>query len=189
MPASDQLEYQVTTLTKLVAGVRPDQMDDPTPCEEWDVRGLLNHFVGGAGMFTAAFNGEGSAIDPDAPVPDLVGDDPLAAWHAAIANFNAAVDEPGALDRVISLPFGEMPGAVVLEILKFDLTVHCWDLARATEDQGTTLVPLRVYFKDGRIKIELAVAKGKARYDKRQALATKDAKRETERALKDMRRG
>lgn len=62
-------------------------------------------------------------------------------------------------------------------------------LARATEDKGTTLVPLRVYFKDGRIKIELAVARGKARYDKRQALAAKDAKRETDRALKEMRRG
>jgi SsrA-binding protein len=62
-------------------------------------------------------------------------------------------------------------------------------LERATEDKGTTLVPLRVYFKDGRIKIELAVARGKARYDKRQALAEKDAKRETDRALKEMRRG
>lgn len=62
-------------------------------------------------------------------------------------------------------------------------------LERATEDKGTTLVPLRVYFKDGRIKLELAVARGKARYDKRQALAEKDAKRETDRALKEMRRG
>jgi SsrA-binding protein len=62
-------------------------------------------------------------------------------------------------------------------------------LVRATEDKGTTLVPLRVYFKDGRIKLELAVARGKARYDKRQALAAKDAKRETDRALKELRRG
>jgi SsrA-binding protein len=62
-------------------------------------------------------------------------------------------------------------------------------LERATEDKGTTLVPLRVYFKDGRIKLELAVARGKARYDKRQALAAKDAKRETDRALKELRRG
>jgi SsrA-binding protein len=62
-------------------------------------------------------------------------------------------------------------------------------IARATEQQGTTLVPLRVYFKDGRVKLELAVARGKARYDKRQALAKKDAQRETDRALKEMRRG
>jgi SsrA-binding protein len=61
-------------------------------------------------------------------------------------------------------------------------------LARATEEKGTTLVPLRVYFKDGRCKVELAIARGKARYDKRQALAKRDAERETDRALKELRR-
>ena len=45
------------------------------------------------------------------------------------------------------------------------------ELARATEEKGVTLVPLRVYFKDGRCKVELAIARGKARYDKRQAIA------------------
>ncbi len=63
------------------------------------------------------------------------------------------------------------------------------DLQRATETKGHTLVPLRVYFKDGRAKVELAVAKGKHHYDKRQSLAERDAKRETERALKGMRDG
>lgn len=58
------------------------------------------------------------------------------------------------------------------------------ELARATEEKGITLVPLSVYFKDGRAKVELAVARGKARYDKRRAIAERDAKRETQRALK-----
>ena len=58
------------------------------------------------------------------------------------------------------------------------------ELARATEEKGVTLVPLSVYFKDGRAKVELAIAKGKARYDKRQAIAKRDALRETQRALK-----
>ncbi len=62
-------------------------------------------------------------------------------------------------------------------------------LLRATETKGQTLVPLRVYFKDGRAKVELAIAKGKHHYDKRQSLAERDAKRETERALKGMRDG
>jgi SsrA-binding protein len=61
-------------------------------------------------------------------------------------------------------------------------------LARATEEKGVTLVPMRVYFKDGRCKVELAIARGKARYDKRQAIAARDAARETDRALKEMRR-
>jgi SsrA-binding protein len=62
------------------------------------------------------------------------------------------------------------------------------ELARATEEKGVTLVPLRVYFKDGRCKVELAVARGKARYDKRQAIAKRDADRETQRVLKEMQR-
>jgi SsrA-binding protein len=61
------------------------------------------------------------------------------------------------------------------------------ELARATAERGVTLVPLRLYFKDGRAKVELAVARGKRTYDKRQAIAERDAKREAERALKGAR--
>jgi SsrA-binding protein len=61
------------------------------------------------------------------------------------------------------------------------------DITRETSEKGVTLVPLRVYFKDGRAKVELAVARGKRNYDKRQTLAERDARRETERALKGIR--
>ncbi len=61
------------------------------------------------------------------------------------------------------------------------------ELMRGTAEKGHTLVPLRVYFKDGRAKVELALARGKRAYDKRQALAERDAKRETERAMKGIR--
>jgi SsrA-binding protein len=61
------------------------------------------------------------------------------------------------------------------------------ELERGTAEKGHTLVPLRVYFKDGRAKVELALARGKRDYDKRQALAERDAKRETERAMKGIR--
>lgn len=60
-------------------------------------------------------------------------------------------------------------------------------IARALEERGTTLIPLRVYFKNGRAKVEIAVCKGKRLYDKRQALKARDAQREAERALKGMR--
>jgi uncharacterized protein (TIGR03086 family) len=42
------------------------------------------------------------------------------------------VDAPGAMDKVLDLPFGQIPGPFVLELLKFDLLVHCWDLSQAT---------------------------------------------------------
>jgi SsrA-binding protein len=61
------------------------------------------------------------------------------------------------------------------------------ELTRATAEKGVTLVPLRVYFKDGRAKVELAVAKGKRSYDKRRAIAERDAKREADRAMKGVR--
>lgn len=53
-----------------------------------------------------------------------------------------------------------------------------------TREKGYTLVPLKVYFKRGRAKVEIALASGKHTYDKRRDLADKAAKREMERALK-----
>jgi SsrA-binding protein len=58
------------------------------------------------------------------------------------------------------------------------------DLARGSQVKGFTIIPTRVYFKDGRAKVEIALARGKRAYDKRQSLAAKDAKREAERAMK-----
>lgn len=49
---------------------------------------------------------------------------------------------------------------------------------------GMSLVPLSLYIKDGRVKLELAVAKGKKLYDKRASLAERDAKRSLERAAR-----
>ena len=51
-------------------------------------------------------------------------------------------------------------------------------------EKGLTLVPTRLYFKDGRVKVEIALARGKERIDKRRDLAERDAKRQMERALK-----
>jgi SsrA-binding protein len=51
-------------------------------------------------------------------------------------------------------------------------------------EKGLTLVPTRLYFKDGRVKVELAVARGKEQRDKRRDLAERDARRQIERALK-----
>jgi SsrA-binding protein len=54
-------------------------------------------------------------------------------------------------------------------------------------ERGLTLVPTRLYWKDGRAKVEIAVARGKQRIDKRRDLASRDAKRQMERALKSRR--
>ena len=62
-------------------------------------------------------------------------------------------------------------------------------IARELDTKGSTLVPLALYFVDGRAKVELAVATGKREYDKRQSLAQREAKREAERALATRNRG
>jgi SsrA-binding protein len=61
-------------------------------------------------------------------------------------------------------------------------------LAGKVMQKGLTLVPLRLYIKHGVVKLELGVARGKKVYDKREAIARRDAEREMERALKHRRR-
>jgi SsrA-binding protein len=61
-------------------------------------------------------------------------------------------------------------------------------LAAQVKERGLTLVPTRIYFSDGRAKVEIAVAKGKDQFDKRHALKERETKREMDRALRDVRR-
>ena len=56
-------------------------------------------------------------------------------------------------------------------------------LAREVRESGYTLIPLSLYFKDGRAKVEIALAKGKKEYDKRQTLKEAQDKREAARAM------
>jgi SsrA-binding protein len=68
------------------------------------------------------------------------------------------------------------------------LLIHKKEIAKLHEkvsQKGYAIVPISVYQKAGRIKIEIALGKGKTNYDKRDTLAKKDAKRQIDRALKD----
>lgn len=67
------------------------------------------------------------------------------------------------------------------------LLLHKTEIRRLWNEvrqKGVTIVPLQIYLKDGRAKVEIAVAKGKKLYDKRQDIAKRDAEREIERSLK-----
>lgn len=68
------------------------------------------------------------------------------------------------------------------------LLLHKMEINRLfgkVKQQGLTLVPLKVYLKRGRVKVELALAKGKKTYDKRDAIAAKDAQRDMQRAFRE----
>lgn len=137
MDAFDKLDVVTPGLRGLIAGTRQDQLDLQTPCAKWQVRDLMNHVIGGGHVFAAMYRGEPTGF-PEGDPPDLVGDDPASAWDDTVADFGAAIRSDGAMERMIPLPFGELPGSVVLELSVFDLLVHSWDLATAT---GQTFSP------------------------------------------------
>lgn len=68
------------------------------------------------------------------------------------------------------------------------LLLHRGEIQRLigqTRNRGYTLIPLKIYFRRGKAKVELALAKGKKQYDKRQTLAERDAQRRIEQTLKE----
>ncbi len=71
---------------------------------------------------------------------DNLGTDYKASFHRAAEDAEESFAIPGAMDRVVKLPFGEMPAGVALNIAIFDVTTHAWDLAKAT-GQSTDLDP------------------------------------------------
>jgi uncharacterized protein (TIGR03086 family) len=136
------MEKVVAETNRVISGIEPDQLDNPTPCPDWDVRALLNHVTGGSDMFAECVT-EGALPDErlgELMGTDRLGDDYRGAFGAAAQRALDAFATPGATDKIVTLPFGEMPAGVALKIAIFDVTVHAWDLAKAT-GQSTALDP------------------------------------------------
>lgn len=119
-----QLDQFAPVLQGVLANIRPDQLDNPTPCAKFTVRGVLEHMNAGATVFAAAFRGE----EPSGAVAA----EPLEAVRASLEDLFVAMHQPGALDRVIAAPFGEVPGDVFARFVVLDGLVHAWDLSVAT---------------------------------------------------------
>ena len=127
---------------RIVDGIEPSQLDAPTPCAEWTVRDVLNHVTGGAEMFALAAK-EGKVPDDrlvQLTSGDNIGSDYKSAFKGAASRAMDAFTPPGVLEKVVTLPFGEMPAGVALDIAIFDVATHTWDLAKAT-GQTMTLDP------------------------------------------------
>lgn len=128
------LQRVVDQTTRVVDQVSDAQMGNPSPCEGWCVRDVLNHITGGATMFAVSAE-EGSV--PDELIGqfmggDNLGDDGKRAWAVASARALAAFGAPGVLDQMVTLPFGEMPGRAALNIAVFDVLTHAVDIASST---------------------------------------------------------
>src|SRR2546423_1725998 len=117
----------------VVDGIREDQLGNATGCSEWTVRDIVNHITGGATMFSECVEGPVA----DERLGQLIGGDNLGndfkgSFHAAADKAVSTFDQPGTLEKMVKLPFGEMPGGIALNIAVFDLTTHAVDLAKAT---------------------------------------------------------
>lgn len=125
----------------LVAGTAPEALDRPTPCDDWDVRALLDHLVGvhrrvahvGAG-------GHFSEVPSLVEVPDGRHAAELSAARADIDRVwgldGADASDVPVLDRELTVPWGTMAGRFVGFGYVQELTVHAWDLAVATGRTG-----------------------------------------------------
>jgi SsrA-binding protein len=117
----------------------------------------------------------------------------LRAGKVSLADAFATVDDGEVWLRGLYIPEYEQgtwtnhePRRVRKLLLHKDQIVR---LIGKTREGGLTLVPLSMYFTDGKVKVELALARGRRSYDKRQNLAQRDAQREIERAVGRARKG
>ncbi len=109
---------------EIIGGVQSSQLGDSTPCSEWNVQALMDHLVGSTGMIWGALAGAA----PESPQ----GSSPVAAFEAGTAKVLDAAKVPGALEKTVQSPAGEMPGGQFLSIFFMDTLIHGWDLAKAT---------------------------------------------------------
>ncbi|MEV8504438.1 TIGR03086 family metal-binding protein [Actinoplanes sp. NPDC051475] len=116
-----QLTAAADRVGRLIAGVKPDQWGDPTPCAGWDVQALVGHLV------------LGNAVDVSVlAARPMTFRDLQAGFDESAAGLTAAFQAPGALERTVEVPFGRISGAIALHLRLTELLVHGWDLARAT---------------------------------------------------------
>jgi uncharacterized protein (TIGR03086 family) len=115
-----------------IAGVRSDQFDLPSPCVEYDVKGLLAHLVFVLHRVAALGRGD-EAFAPNSMADSVLEHDDWAAdWRAAAAELDAAWSDDAKLTQTIVLPWATMTGAEMLAMYVSEITTHTWDVATAT---------------------------------------------------------
>jgi uncharacterized protein (TIGR03086 family) len=120
----------------VLAATRADQLDEPTPCQSWKVRDIINHIIGSHAFFVAGVDGTSpGGGDRDAAAGDFLG-----AFDVAAAATVAAFQREGVMGATLTTPIGQLPGAAFMGLATTDTFVHGWDLAKAT-GQSTDLEP------------------------------------------------
>jgi uncharacterized protein (TIGR03086 family) len=121
----------VAIATAIVGGVQLDQHSDPTPCDEYNVQELLGHMVAVLERIIVI----GSLGDPNEAtrMVDLSDKSVLTEWFTRAGKAAEVWSDATLLGTIVTLPFAKLPGAAAMAIYCSELTVHGWDLARATD--------------------------------------------------------
>lgn len=134
----DILEESCASTATILKAVHAGDLDRPTPCALWSVKDVINHVIGGAAFFAElAETGEVATGDDD---PDWTAGNFNAAFDGASARLVAAFRAQGAMEKVLKMPIGDIPGSVCVWIAAGDIFTHGWDLAKAL-GQPTDLEP------------------------------------------------
>jgi len=125
---------------RYVEGIADDQWSLDTPCDDWDVRELVNHIV--AGNLWAGELGRGRTIEEvgHGLDGDVLADDVLAAYDESARAAQGAFDAPGAMAAACAVSYGPVTGAVYAGHRLIDVLIHGWDVTVGT-GQDTTLDP------------------------------------------------
>ncbi len=134
--SGDALRRAFASTRAVLVNVDADSLEDPTPCRSWNVAQVVNHVVTAPRFGVSALQvGEAQPDEADYAHRDFV-----AAYDTTTEQTLAAFGEAGALERMVKLPFAEVPGSFVRMMITTDQFTHGWDLARAT-GQSTDLDP------------------------------------------------
>ncbi len=132
---TEPLEQAIASTRAVLTGVSKSQLGDTTPCAAWKVSDLINHIVGGQYFFESCTKGAPAGRDTDFSATDFV-----SAFDEASQQCLAAFRADGIQEKLLTLPFGQMPGSAFMGIAATDTLTHGWDLAKAT-GQNTDLAP------------------------------------------------
>jgi uncharacterized protein (TIGR03086 family) len=124
----EQLESIVPSLNEMVERMWHGQLEYATPCAEFTVHDLLDHMIVLGGAFAPMFRGEPGT---EVTAPAVYGWVPVAEFTKSMNDLVDAVRSPGAMERVIDSPVGQVDGATFCRFVALDGLVHGWDLATA----------------------------------------------------------
>jgi uncharacterized protein (TIGR03086 family) len=122
--------------TRLVT-VPEDCWGDASACDDWTVRDVADHIVGGNRFAVALLDGASTEQAMAAARVGSFDGDPIDQFDETAAAQLAAFEAPGALERIVHHPAGDMPGAAFVGFRAGDLLLHGWDLARSTGGDET----------------------------------------------------